>query len=146
MVISIGREDLTVHVNQRQVGTRVDHTLANDQTQAAGAAGDDADVAVEGECAEGRLDVLAGDAADGLAAGQLVLGGVLDLDVLVGSRVAAGLVAAGRDVVQEALGRHKGRSDDRGLGCEGRTAGGLSEHGSECRHCDCVCMCVECVG
>lgn len=37
----------TVHVNNGQVGSANDHALAHDQAQAAGAAGDDADLALE---------------------------------------------------------------------------------------------------
>lgn len=71
--------------------------------------------------------------------------GVLDLDVLVGSRVAARLVIAGRALVEGALGGEDGRADERGLGGEGSAAGGLPEGRSEGRHCACgrcLCLCV----
>lgn len=130
---------LTVHVDERQVRARVDHTLANDQAEAAGAASDEADVAIEREAGERRLDVLTGEATDGLGGRQLVLLGVLDLDVRVGSRVLAGLVTARRHVVEVARGG-EGRAQGGGSSRRGSyPAEGGSEDawsGGHCEGCD----------
>lgn len=96
---------LTVHVNKRQVGARVDHALSNNETQAASTASDDTDIALQGEAGERGLDVLALlGAQDGLGAGQLVLLGVNELDVRVGSRVRAGFIIERNGAVEVARG------------------------------------------
>lgn len=87
---------LTVHVDQGEVGARVDHALSNHQSQASRTTGDETDVAVEGEAGEGGLDVLASHATNGLAGRQLVLIWVLDLNIGVGTRVATRLVETRR--------------------------------------------------
>lgn len=75
----------TVHIHNGQVRARHDHALAHDEAQAPGAAGDDADLALEGEGGQGGVDVHAGaaGAGDGLGAGHLVVRRVLDGDTVV---------------------------------------------------------------
>lgn len=130
-------QKLTVHVDKGDVGARVDHSLGNDEAQPSGTAGDETDVAVKGEGGKGRLDILAVHATNRLTARKLVLLGVLDLDARVGSGVAAGLVAARRDVVDVARGGERRPQDRRG--CGRGVARGVPQRGGEGagRHCDC---------
>jgi hypothetical protein len=77
----VSRTRLTVEVDQSQVSARIGHALANDETKTSSATGDDAYVAIEGEARKSRLDVLAASAMDRLAAGQLAVVRIFDLDV-----------------------------------------------------------------
>jgi hypothetical protein len=106
----------TVHVNEGEVGSRIHHALANDQSETARTTSDHADVAIQSEGAQGRLHVLTTRAVDGLAAGKLVLGGVFDLDLRICSRIFTRLVLARRVAVDAANGG-KGGSQDGHCGC-----------------------------
>ena len=50
---------LTVHVDDRQVGTADNHALTHDEAQSPRAASDDANLALKGEGGESALHVLA---------------------------------------------------------------------------------------
>jgi hypothetical protein len=75
----------TVHVNKGQISPRVHHTLANDQTKTTSTASDQTDFAIEREAGQSWLHILTTSAVDGLTAGQLVLLGILNLDLRVSS-------------------------------------------------------------
>lgn len=84
---------LTVHIDNGQVGARNDHPLAHHQPQAPRAAGDDADVALQREGRQGRVDVQActAGADDGARIGELVVLWVLDRDTIIGAGEGAGV-------------------------------------------------------
>lgn len=84
---------LTVHIDDGQVSTGNHHPLAHHQPQAPRAASDDADIALQREGRQGRVDLEASTAGadDGPRAGELVVLWVLDRDTIIGTGEGAGV-------------------------------------------------------
>lgn len=80
---------LTVQVDNGKVAAGVDHALSHNQAKAARTASDDAGVAIEREGSKRGLANATTVTADRLTARQLIVLGILDCNIGVGSRVLA---------------------------------------------------------
>lgn len=126
----------TVHVDERNVGTRKDHALGHDESQASGTARHHSHAVDEGEAGECGLHELPTGAHDRLAGWQLMLGGMLDFNFGISTSPIAGLVVARRHVVNGSRGgegRSQSDSDSlpRGLAQQG-CYDAMSTHHDDC--------------
>lgn len=84
------RGQLTVHIDNGQVGTRDDHALTHDQSEASGTSSDNADLALERKGSKGSLHVLTAAALNEFARWKFMVLGILDGDGVVGSGKGSG--------------------------------------------------------
>ena len=90
----------TVHINKGKVGTREYHSLAHNKTQTARSTGDDANMAVERKGRQGGLHILATSARDRLTARELMVLGILNLDLRISLGVFSRFVLTRREIVK----------------------------------------------
>lgn len=134
----ISRHAHTVHIDKGDISTRENHALSHNKTQTTGTSSDDTNAAIKREAGKSGLHKLAASAQDRLAGRQFMLFGMLNLDVRVGTGVAARLVTVRRDVVKVARGSK--RRSQSGSGSSPRSMPQhRSEDGLSRGHCgDCV--------